>query len=243
MASTYQCRNASYEWSWRPTRIQHSTATLWWNRKLLSSQGVKAKKGYSTEYNRSKLACGHFRNFLPSSKGLHYIDFSKDFKYIETGTKHVWFVDSSYVHDHTILSIDTFEANRSKFSKQEILQVEGVQKFQNTAGCLSYWHLLKIAQKSQLKNVSIIPSDVRLMQTILCSNISSTKGKGEETESWSTIRHNPCTTTHIGLLWRDHTGNWLDACEDSIPCHYIMPYPLSYSYRNEGIDNKYHGRH
>ena len=73
-----------------------------------------------------------------------YASFSKDFNYIISRTKHVQFVgldyDSvySYVHEHTVLGIKTLEANKSKFSKQDVIRAEAARKLQHVAGHPSY---------------------------------------------------------------------------------------------------------
>ena len=52
------------------------------------------------------------------------------------GTKHIWFAGPdygnlySYTHEHTVLSTDTVEANKSKLSKQNILWEEADWKLQ-----------------------------------------------------------------------------------------------------------------
>ena len=64
-----------------------------------------------------------------------------------------------------------------KFSKQEVLRAEATWKIQHVAGHLGYSQLIKIAQKSQLKNSPITPRDVRMMQTILGPGIPGLKEK------------------------------------------------------------------
>ena len=123
-------------------------------------------------------AHGHVRNFIPSSNGLYYADFFKDFNYIVEADRSLCLTDSSYQLEYTVLGIENVEANKSKFSKQDIICAETTCKLQHSAGHLSYWQLLKIAQKHQLKNSLITPHNVRLvMQTILGLGIPGLKGK------------------------------------------------------------------
>ena len=143
---------------------------------VLPFKGVKAKKGYKIEYNRTVIdvfkvitVSRHVRNFISSRKGLYDVDSSKDFNYIVSGSKHVWFAKpdyddvNSYAREHIVLRINSIEENKRKFSKQ-VIQEEAAQKLQHdVAGYLSYWQLLKIAQKNQLKNSPIMPKDVRMM--------------------------------------------------------------------------------
>ena len=68
----------------------HSPHDFMVNNHFGLSQGVKAKKGCSIEYNinvadvfKVATACEHVRNFKPSSKGLYYYaDFFKGFNCI-----------------------------------------------------------------------------------------------------------------------------------------------------------------
>ena len=47
-----------------------------------------------------------------------------------SGLKHVWFAGpdydnvDSYADEHIVLGINTVEANKSKFSKQDVIQIE-----------------------------------------------------------------------------------------------------------------------
>ena len=112
---------------------------------VLLFKGVKAKKGYKVEYNSAVIdvfkvtTAIHFQNCIPSSKGLYYANFSKDFNYIVSGLKHVWFAGSDYdnikryAHEHTVLCINIVEANKSKLSKQDVIWAEAAQNKLNTS--------------------------------------------------------------------------------------------------------------
>ena len=83
--------------------------------------------------------------------------------------KHVQFAGPDYdsvdscAHEHTVLCINTIKANKRKFCKHDVIWEEAAWKLQQVAGHLSYWQLLKIALKNQLKNSPITPRDVRMI--------------------------------------------------------------------------------
>ena len=109
-------------------------------------QGDKAKKNYYIEYYSKQTnvfkvttVCGHLQHFIPWSKGLVCdADFSRDFNYVASGTCHIQCMDSTYAHDCTAIGITNVESNKSKFSKQDVLQVEVVWKLQHITCHLSY---------------------------------------------------------------------------------------------------------